>query len=266
MGQLAGERILSKFQFRSSGPVSTWCNSPWKRRWDVAGAVILLILLFPFMLVIATAVWCTSRGPVLFRQRRTGKDREEFYILKFRTMISERRSHGPLLTNSIDPRVTPLGKVLRRWKLDEFPQLLNVLRGEMSFVGPRPHATGLWNGSEVQEAGDVVLSVRPGITSQTTLNFRHEEELLTPLPSDNVEEFYTKTIMPLKLTMEIKYLQQASFTTDARTVLQTVSRIFAKLENAEPNPKVRDLVIEKSSRPGQIYEEPEYVPSADPAD
>src|ERR1700719_1923006 len=101
MGLLVGEQILSKILLRSSRPVSAWCNSRWKRGWDVACAIVLLILLFPVMLVIVTPVWCTSRGPVLFRQRRTGRHREQFYILKFRTMISERRSRGPLLTNSI---------------------------------------------------------------------------------------------------------------------------------------------------------------------
>jgi lipopolysaccharide/colanic/teichoic acid biosynthesis glycosyltransferase len=136
----------------------------------------------------------------------------------------------------------------------------------MSFVGPRPHATRLWNGSEVREAGAVVLSVRPGITSEATLNFRHEEEMLTPLPSENVEEFYIKNIMPLKLTMELKYLQQASFSSDAGIVLQTVSRIFAKVENVLSNPRVQDLGIEKVSPAMQIDEEPEYASSADGAD
>jgi len=266
MGLVAGEQIYRKYQIRTSQRVSAWCDSAWKRRFDVVGAVFLLTLLFPFMLIIALAVRCTSRGPVLFRQRRTGKDGMEFYILKFRTMICERRQHGPLLTNSVDPRVTPLGRVLRRWKLDEFPQLLNVLRGEMSFVGPRPHATELWNGPDVREAGVVVLSVRPGITSQATLNFRHEEEMLMPLQSHNVEEFYVKTIMPLKLNMEVDYLGDASFGSDLRIIFQTVSRIFTKAENAEHSAEVRDLGIEKVPNALLIEQEHEYAQSADRAD
>jgi lipopolysaccharide/colanic/teichoic acid biosynthesis glycosyltransferase len=266
MGLVAGQQIEWKFQSRSSRRVSAWCESTWKRRFDVVGAVVLLLLLFPFMLIVALAVKCTSRGPVLFRQRRTGKDRKEFYILKFRTMICARRHHGPLLTNSTDPRVTRLGRLLRRWKLDEFPQLLNVLRGEMSFVGPRPHATGLWGGAEVQEAGDVVLSVRPGITSQATLNFRHEEEMLTPLQSHNVEEFYMKSIMPLKLNMEMDYLRDASFGSDLRIIFQTVSRIFTKADNAERSVEVQNLGIEKIPPALLIEKEHEYASSADRAD
>lgn len=266
MGLVAGEQIFNKIQARSSRCVSAWCNSAWKRRLDVAGALVLLVLLLPFMLIIALVVKCTSRGPVLFRQRRTGKYRQKFYIFKFRTMICERRHHGPLLTNSTDPRVTRLGRFLRRWKLDEFPQLFNVLRGDMSFVGPRPHATELWRGAEVQEAGDIVLSIRPGITSQATLNFRHEEEMLTPLHSDNVEEFYMKSIMPLKLNMEIEYLRDASFASDMSTVLQTVSRIFTRAENAKPTAEVRNLGIEKASRAMQIEREHEYAASSDRAD
>ena len=178
----------------------------------------------------------------------------------------ERRHQGPLLTNSTDPRVTRLGRILRRWKLDEFPQLFNVLRSEMSFVGPRPHATGLWSGTEVQEAGDIVLSVRPGITSQATLNFRHEEEMLTPLQSHNVEEFYTKSIMPLKLKMEINYLRKANFASDLRIILQTVSRIFTKAEDAKPSAEVRSLGIEKASHALLPKQERKYAPSADRAD
>jgi lipopolysaccharide/colanic/teichoic acid biosynthesis glycosyltransferase len=266
MGLVAGQQIGCKFQSRSARRVSEWCESGWKRRFDMASAILLLVLLFPFMLIIALAVKCTSRGPVLFRQRRMGRNRDEFSIFKFRTMICVRRHHGPLLTNSTDPRVTRLGRFLRRWKLDEFPQLFNVLRGDMSFVGPRPHATELWIGPEVQEAGDVVLSVRPGITSQATLNFRHEEEMLTPLQSHNVEEFYTKSIMPLKLNMEIDYLRDASFGSDLRIIFQTVSRIFTKAENTEPSVEVQNLEIEKASRAMQIEREHEYASSADRAD
>ena len=265
MGLVAGEQIYRKFQVRTSHQVSAWCDSAWKRRFDVAGAVTLLILLFPFMLIVALAVRCTSRGPVLFRQRRTGKNGKEFSILKFRTMICERRQHGSAFHAACRSRMTPIGKVLRKWKLDEFPQLFNIFHGEMSFVGPRPHATELWNGEEVQEAGDVVLSVRPGITSQTTLNFRHEEEMLKPLPSDNVEEYYVKSIMPLKLNMEIEYLWDASFGSDLRVIFKTVSRIFSSAENAKPSVEVRDLGIEKVPHTLLVEQKHKYARSADRA-
>jgi lipopolysaccharide/colanic/teichoic acid biosynthesis glycosyltransferase len=250
MGLLAGEQILSKILLRSSRPVSPWCNSRWKRGWDVAGAIVLLILLFPFMLIIATAVWCTSRGPVLFRQRRTGKDREEFYILKFRTMITARRQQGEVFTRPADPRITPLGRILRKWKIDEFPQLFNVLRGEMSFVGPRPLVTQTWEEPCLLEEAVTVLSVRPGITSDATLNFRNEEAILAAHSFEDQEEAYMKAIMPLKLEMEIEYLKRATFQSDWRIVLQTVFRVVGTSEG--PN------LLRTRSLPATM--EPQYAP------
>src|SRR5271168_1821389 len=123
MGLVSGQLIEGEFQSRPSHRISPWCDSAWKRRFDFVSAMFLLIPLLPFMLLIALAVKCTSRGPVLFRQRRTGKDRKEFCILKFRTMICERRNAGSVFTRPADPRITPLGRFLRKWKLDEFPQL-----------------------------------------------------------------------------------------------------------------------------------------------
>jgi lipopolysaccharide/colanic/teichoic acid biosynthesis glycosyltransferase len=216
-----------------SGPVaSAWCHSAVKRAFDFCGAALLLMLLLPLMLILAIGVKLTSPGPVLFRQRRPGKGGREFSILKFRTMIDGRRNEGPVLTRAADPRITKFGGFMRKWKLDELPQLFNVLRGEMSFVGPRPQPTRLWQQRPVQEQAVCVLSVRPGITSQGTVNFRNEEELLAPLSLEEVEEVYTRAIMPLKLKMEIHYLQNATFTSDVRIILKTVLRIFRRHQPA----------------------------------
>jgi lipopolysaccharide/colanic/teichoic acid biosynthesis glycosyltransferase len=234
MGLVAGEQIFNKIQARSSRRVSAWCNSAWKRRFDVAGATVLFILLFPFMLIIALTVWCTSRGPILFRQLRTGKNGNEFYILKFRTMICKRHQQGAVFTRPADPRITPVGKVLRKWKLDEFPQLLNILRGEMSFVGPRPLVTQTWEEPCIQEQSQTVLSVRPGITSNATLNFRNEEAILAAHAFEHQEEAYLKAIMPLKLEMEIEYLRHSTFRTDWRIILQTVFRVVSTSETHNP--------------------------------
>ncbi|HUJ93594.1 MAG TPA: sugar transferase [Candidatus Bathyarchaeia archaeon] len=206
--------------------VSRWCNSLWKRWWDVCGAILLLVVLAPIMVCVALAVKLTSRGPILFRQRRPGKNRREFAILKFRTMVDGRAQAGPVLTKAEDPRVTPFGKYLRKWKLDELPQLLNVLSGNMSFVGPRPQPTKLWTEPSIQNESSYVLSVKPGITSYATLNFRNEEELLAPLASEELENVYLKTIMPLKLRMELDYLSHASFGGDFAIILRTAFRIF----------------------------------------
>src|SRR5712692_8714855 len=159
----------SEFQSESSYVVSPWCDSVLKRGFDIFGAILLLVLLSPLMIAVAILVKLTSRGPVLFRQRRPGKNGHEFTILKFRTMIDGRRHEGPAVTRPFDPRVTWFGRFMRRWKLDELPQLFNVIRGEMSFVGPRPLPTQHWEQPFMQEEATCVLSVRPGITSQATV-------------------------------------------------------------------------------------------------
>jgi O-antigen/teichoic acid export membrane protein/lipopolysaccharide/colanic/teichoic acid biosynthesis glycosyltransferase len=228
-----GNQYESSPVLSESAPVaSAWCHSAAKRAFDFCGSTLLLILLLPLMFVIGIAVKLTSPGPMLFRQRRPGKGGCEFIILKFRTMIDGRRNEGPVLTRAADPRVTKFGGFMRKWKLDELPQLFNVLRGEMSFVGPRPQPTRLWQQPSVQEQAVCVLSVRPGITSQGTVNFRNEEELLAPLSAEEVEEVYMRAIMPLKLNMEIQYLRNATFTGDARIILKTVFRIFHRHQPA----------------------------------
>jgi len=196
-------------------------------------AGLLLIVFSPLMLAVALAVKLTSKGPILFRQSRPGRNAQEFSILKFRTMVVNRHQDGPVLTRAFDPRVTWLGRHMRRWKLDELPQLFNVLRGDMSFVGPRPQPTRLWKEPFIRQDAAVVLSVRPGITSQATLVFRNEEEVLAPLSCDQVEEVYVRTLMPLKLKMEIQYLCSASFLGDMRIVLRTVGRVFNRREHED---------------------------------
>jgi len=246
--------------------VSPWCDSGCKRRLDVVGAIFLLIPLLPFMLLISLAVKCTSRGPVLFRQRRTGKDRKEFFILKFRTMICERRQQGSVFTRPADPRITPLGRFLRKWKIDEFPQLFNILRGDMSFVGPRPLVTPTWQEPCIQEEAGTVLSVRPGITSDATLNFRNEEAILAEHPFEHQEEMYLKAIMPLKLEMEIEYLDKASFASDRRIILQTVLRVLSGSVNPDP---LRKGIAPAPERPHYLpvaNQKRDYLSAADRAD
>jgi len=145
-------------------------------------------------------------------------------------MVVNEWSPGPVLTRADDPRVTWIGRHLRKWKLDELPQLLNVFRGDMSFVGPRPQPTKLWNDTSIQEQASYVLSVRPGITSHATLNFRNEEELLGLLTSTEVEDVYLKTIMPVKLKMELEYLRRATFRSDISIILKTILRIVHRGE------------------------------------
>jgi lipopolysaccharide/colanic/teichoic acid biosynthesis glycosyltransferase len=221
-----GLREQSDFQSASLHAASPWCNSVWKRGYDIFGAISLLIVSLPLMIVVALVVKVTSAGPIFFRQRRPGKNGCEFSILKFRTMRDGGHQTGPALTRPDDPRVTLFGRFMRKWKLDELPQLFNVLRGDMSFVGPRPLPTSHWQQPLVQETASCILSVRPGITSQATLKFRNEEELLAPFSAEEVEEVYMRAFMPMKLKMDIEYLQSASFRSDLRIVFKTAFKIL----------------------------------------
>lgn len=210
--------------------VSPWCNSARKRAFDITFAGILLCVLMPVLVLLALLVKLTSKGEVFFRQSRPGRDGREFKIVKYRTMVTNRHQPGPVLTRAEDPRVTWVGRHLRKWKLDELPQLLNVLRGEMSFVGPRPQATKLWAEPTIQDLAVKVLSVRPGITSYATLNFRNEEELLAPLTAEEIEKVYTRDIMPAKLRMDLSYLHTANFASDIRLMFKTSARILSPRE------------------------------------
>src|SRR5258708_37125908 len=136
-----GLREQSQLQSASFYAASPWCNSAWKRGYDIFGAIFLLIVFLPLMIVVALGVKFTSRGSIFFRQRRPGKNGHEFSILKFRTMKADSGNAGPVLTQPADPMVTWFGRHMRKWKLDELTQLSNVLRGDMGFVGPRPEPT-----------------------------------------------------------------------------------------------------------------------------
>lgn len=204
---------------------SPWCTSTAKRIFDVLVGSCLLLVLVPFLLIIALAVWLTSGRPVLFSQPRMGKDGREFKIYKFRTMHHRQRSTGPVLTKAGDSRLTPIGIVLRRVKLDELPQLFQVIQGRMSFVGPRPQPTKLWAHFEKLP---MVLKVRPGITGTATLAFRNEEKLLENLSEGEVESVYLRSIMPVKMRMDEDYLVRASFLGDLKIMLLTVMYVFKK--------------------------------------
>jgi lipopolysaccharide/colanic/teichoic acid biosynthesis glycosyltransferase len=252
-----GLREQSPFASPSLYTASPWCNSAWKRGYDIFGAILLLIVFLPLMIVVALGVKFTSRGPIFFRQRRPGKNGQEFSILKFRTMKAGSCHSGPALTRPCDPRVTLFGRFMRSWKLDELPQLFNVLRGDMSFVGPRPLPTSHWQQPIVQESADSILSVRPGITSQATLKFRNEEELLAPFSVEEVEEVYMKAFMPMKLRMDIEYLQSANLASDLGIVFKTMFRIFSRQV-------ANNKILIKGSMP--VLEQRKYQPFVEQSD
>lgn len=196
-------------------PVSLWRRF-WKRAFDVVCSALGLLVLSPVLLVCALLVGLTSPGGVLFRQERIGKDGVPFTIYKFRSM--RRDNAGLKITTSGDSRVTPVGKVLRRTKLDELPQLFNVLKGDMSFVGPRPEVreyTDLYDEEQRQ-----VLLVRPGITGLASIRFRNENELLDE--SDDPNRTYIEEVMPQKLALDLEYIPHASVFYDIRLILETL--------------------------------------------
>jgi lipopolysaccharide/colanic/teichoic acid biosynthesis glycosyltransferase len=181
-----------------------------------------LLILSPMLAGIAVAVLVSSGRPVLFRQVRVGRYGRRFRLLKFRSMRVNRQVQQ--ITSPADSRITPLGAILRRYKLDELPQLWNVLRGEMSMVGPRPEVPRFVD--PASEAWRRILSVRPGITDLATLLFRDEEKLLAGV--GDVESHYRKQILPRKMALNIEYLDARSLLSDLRVLLLTLVASFLR--------------------------------------
>jgi lipopolysaccharide/colanic/teichoic acid biosynthesis glycosyltransferase len=196
-------------------PLSPWSRSGAKRLFDIACVLPGLLLLSPALLVIALAVWLTSPGPVLFLQKRMGCHGQTFTILKFRTMpvVADKGRHA--VTTTENQQFTPIGLFLRRWKLDELPQLLNVLWGDMSLVGPRP---------KMPEHALFNLQSRPGITGAATLAFAREATFLANVPSDQLEVIYRTVVLPAKRQLDVEYMNQATLLSDLKLILNTVFR------------------------------------------
>lgn len=163
-----------------------------------------------------------SKGSVIYKQTRVGKNGKDFAVLKFRSMKQDSDSKGLLTVGGKDPRITKTGYFIRKYKLDELPQLINVLKGDMSFVGPRPEVRKyvlLYD--EVQKK---VLDVNPGITDVASIKYRNENEMLEG--SDDPESFYIKVIMPVKLKMNLEYINDRSFFKDIKVILNTLKTVF----------------------------------------
>lgn len=189
-----------------------------KRGFDILLSLFGLIFLCPFFLGIAILIKLDSKGPVFFRHVRIGKNSRPFQMLKFRTMMEAKHWAGPTLSPKNDPRVTSFGVILRRFKINELPQLINVLKGDMSFVGPRPEVpefVRLYNSEQ-----EKILSVRPGIVGPSQIRMRNEEELY-PEGADP-KEYYTKYILPKKLKIDLDYVNSQSFLIDLKYFLQGI--------------------------------------------
>jgi lipopolysaccharide/colanic/teichoic acid biosynthesis glycosyltransferase len=202
-----------------------WSLSGSKRLFDICCAVMLCSAAAPIMVMLALAVKASSRGPLLFRQNRVGRNGKEFPVLKFRTMYSHRGNNsGPLITRSGDSRVTAVGRWLRKWKLDELPQLVNVLMGDMSLVGHRPDMLKYMQTLTGQDRD--ILYFCPGITSPASLKFRNEEQELAKVPPEEMEQFYVSNLLPQKVRMDLDYAEHATFSTDCRILLRTAFSVL----------------------------------------
>lgn len=192
-----------------------------KRVIDLAVSAAGLLILWPVLLLIALVVWVTDRGPVLFKQERIGRFGKPFHIYKFRTMHASREAVGQLITVSGDQRITPVGRFLRRWKMDELPQLINVLRGDMSLVGPRPEVAEYVE--RFLKEYEPLLSLRPGLTHRAAIVFRNEEDLLAS--AADPERYYVERVMPRKLAIYREELERDSVANDLKTIIDTVLAI-----------------------------------------
>ncbi len=191
-----------------------------KRWFDILVSLILLILASPIMLVIACLLWWEGGG-IFFRQERVGYQGRIFRIIKFRTMTPS--TGGREVTAATDTRITAIGRRLRKYKLDELPQLLNVLRGEMSLVGPRPEVPH-YVAYYPEQMRDLLLSVPPGITDLASVTFYNEEKLLGAVQGD-VEAYYIKEVLPLKLKLASEYVTRRCLLFDINLLLKTVMKL-----------------------------------------
>ena len=196
-------------------PLSSWSRSSTKRLFDCACIVLFMPLLIPACLAIALAVRLTSAGPVFFLQKRIGRYGRTFIIVKFRTMIHSSGFEHQLVTTESDKRFTPIGLLLRRWKLDELPQLMNVLWGDMSLVGPRP---------KVREHRIYILPCRPGITGAATITFADEEAVLARVSKHHLDLWYQSVVLPAKRRLDSEYMARATFLSDLKLIIRSVLR------------------------------------------
>ena len=193
-----------------------------KRTMDIVLSACALAVLWPLLLLIALAIWIDDPGPVFYRQVRVGRNGKTFRIFKFRSMVMDADKKGLAITVGRDSRITRVGAVLRKTKLDELAQLLNVLLGQMSFVGPRPEVpkyVELYTPYQRQ-----VLLVRPGITDYASIAYRNENDLLAGAP--NPEAMYIEQIMPDKIELNMKYLREISPLADIRLILKTIVAVI----------------------------------------
>ncbi len=193
-----------------------------KRTFDIVASLIVILLCTPFFIIICLLVYTTSKGGIFYRQIRVGRFGKDFLLLKFRTMYVGADRRGLLTIGMQDSRITPVGYYLRKYKLDELPQLLNIIKGDMSVVGPRPEVrkfVDLYTAEELK-----VLQVRPGLTDLASLVYIDENKVLAQY--DDAEKAYIEIVMPHKLQLNLEYIKKQSFLYDLKIIFKTISRLF----------------------------------------
>lgn len=210
-----------------------------KRISDIVFSAVGLFILSPVVCFVAIMIKMFAKGPVILKQTRVGLFGKEFAVCKFRTMVVNADKLGSSVTMGRDPRITPIGRILRKTKLDELPQLFNVLKGDMSLVGPRPDVPEII--AKYTPEMRRVLEIKPGITSLATLHFKNEEELLAKVPDPDA--FYEKTLVPLKVRLAMEHVDRKSFWFDLKILIQTVWMItpFGKMFPIAEHPLVKEL-------------------------
>lgn len=195
-----------------------------KRLFDILSSLMGLIVLSPVFAAVALWIRLDSEGPILFRQVRVGRNGKNFSILKFRTMVVDAENKGLQVTVGRDPRITRSGHFLRRSKLDELPQLINVLKGDMSVVGPRPEVPEYMS-EYPEETRALILSVRPGITDKASIEYTNEAEILAQ--AEDPRHAYINQVMPIKARYYLEYVKTHSFFSDIVIIIQTLKKIVS---------------------------------------
>lgn len=188
-----------------------------KRLFDLGFTLVATLVLLPLAFIVSLLIFLTSPGSILYRSERIGKNGQRFILYKFRTMVPNAQALGPSLTHRNDPRVTRIGRLLRKTKFDEFPQVINVLRGEMSIVGPRPEIPDYVSLYSPKQRG--VLHMKPGLTSLAQVVYRKEEMLL---PEGDTESYYVREVLPRKLASDLYYVQHWSLLLDIRVFVMGI--------------------------------------------
>ena len=227
------------FTLQCKGKCAENLDNLWmKRAFDFIASSLGIIVFLPLLGMLAFLIKCSDKGPIIFRQNRVGLAGRTFRVFKFRTMLKHAAAMGTSVTASNDPRITRIGRILRRTKMDELPQLINVLKGDMSLVGPRP---------DVQEIVDryspdmrQILSIKPGITSVATLHLRDEEGILASV--SDPDSFYEEVLAPLKVRLAMEHVERGSFWFDMKVLFQTLWMLsLGRLWPIQAHPEMMEL-------------------------